>query len=183
MEESNLERKPKRNGNNKQIGFGEENTKHGDNTRYLRYAMVSMDLPPIDIADPLQVEQRIKDYFNFCMANDKKPNIKGLGNWLGVDRSTVNSWKRGEYRSETHSPLIKKAVDILEDLWVDYMLNGKVNPASGIFLGKNMFGYKDVQDIQFIPQQPLGDQLSPEEIAKRAGITDVNGAIDVEWKD
>lgn len=147
--------------------FGEENTEPGDNARYLRYAMVSMDLPPIDISDPKQVEQRISEYFTFCADNDRKPNIKGLGNWLGVDATTVNSWKRGEYRAETHSPLIKKAVDILEELWIDYMMNGKVNPGSGIFIGKNLFGYRDAIDLVPVQQNPLGDTLSAEEIAEK----------------
>ena len=151
--------------------FGEENTKPGDNTRYLRYALASLDLPPIDISDPEQVKRRIGEYFSFCIENDRKPNIKGLGNWLGVDATTVNSWKRGEYRSSTHTPLIKKAVDVLEELWLDYMMNGKVNPGSGIFIGKNLFGYKDVQDITVTPNNPLGD--APDQKQLEAKLADV----------
>jgi len=138
--------------------FGEENTKPGDNSRYLRNAMVSLSLPQIDISDPKQVETRIKDYFQFCIDNDRKPNMKGMGNWIGISRDTVNNWKRGDYRGQTHSDLIKKAVDILEELWVDYMMNGKVNPASGIFLGKNMFDYKDEQTYNIVPANPLGEE-------------------------
>ena len=141
--------------------FGEENTEPGDNSRYLRLARVSLDLPPIDISDPKQVAQRISDYFDFCEQNDRKPNMIGMANWLGVDRSTLNTWKTGEYRAETHSPVIKKAVDILEELWVDYMMNGKVNPGSGIFIGKNLFQYKDVQDVVVTPNNPL-DSADPE---------------------
>lgn len=146
--------------------FGEENTEPGDNSRYLRYAMASLDLPPIDISDPVQVEQRIKDYFQFCIDNDRKPNMKGLGNWLGVDKTTVNSWKRGECRGNTHSPLINKAIDIMEELWIDYMMNGKVNPGSGIFIGKNLFQYKDVQDIVVSPGQQLAD-IPADEVANK----------------
>lgn len=146
--------------------FGYENTEPGDNSRYLRYAMASWDLPPIDISDPKQVENRIIEYFSFCVENDRKPNMVGMSNWLGVDKSTVNSWQRGEYRASTHSSVIKKAVDVLEELWVDYMQNGKVNPASGIFLGKNMFGYKDNQDITIRPDNPYGDQRDAATIAK-----------------
>lgn len=136
--------------------FGAENCEPGDNARYLRYALVSWDLPPIDIADPKQVENRIKEYFAHCIENDRKPNMIGMANWLGVDRKTVLNWKNGDLRSETHLLLIKKAVTMLEELWVDYMQNGKVNPASGIFLGKNMFGYKDAQEVVVEPRQPLG---------------------------
>ena len=151
--------------------FGEEKTEPGDNSRYLRYAMASLDLPPIDISDPAQVAQRINDYFTFCIENDRKPNKIGLANWLGVDATTVNSWEREEYRSLTHSPVIKKAVSILHELWADYMQNGKVNPASGIFLGKNMFGYKDVQDVTLSPGSPLGD--APDQKQLEAKLADV----------
>ena len=152
---------------NPQENFGEENVKPGDNSRYLRYAMVSLELPPIDISDPEQVEQRIYDYFTFCVENDRKPNMIGMANWLGVDRDTVKTWKTGECRSSTHTAMIKKAINILEELWVDYMQNGKVNPASGIFLGKNMFGYKDVQDVTLTPGSPLGDQPDQKALEER----------------
>lgn len=154
--------------------FGYENTEAGDNSRFLRYALASWDLPPIDISDPKQVEQRIGDYFTFCVENDRKPNMVGMANWLGVDRRTVNTWKTGEYRGETHSPVIKKAVDILEELWVDYMQNGKVNPASGIFLGKNMFGYKDTQDVVVTPNNPLGDYADQKQLSDRIEATVVD---------
>lgn len=147
--------------------FGEENTKPGDNSRYLRYAMASLDLPPIDISDPEQVKKRITEYFNYCIDNDRKPNMVGMANWLGVDRDTLNSWKRGEYRGSTHSDVIKKAVGMLEELWVDYMQNGKANPASLIFLGKNMFGYKDTQDVIVTPNAPLGAENNESELQKR----------------
>jgi hypothetical protein len=135
--------------------FGEENTEPGDNARYLRMARVSLSLPPIDISDAKQVEARINQYFDFCEQNDRKPNMIGMANWLGVDRKTVQQWKTGDCRSETHTPVIKKAIDLLEELWVDYMQNGKMNPASGIFLAKNMFQYKDVQDVVVTPNNPL----------------------------
>jgi len=147
--------------------FGAELAEPGDNARYLRYAMASLNLPPIDISDEKQVEKRIYDYFGFCIENDRKPNMVGMANWLGISRDTVNSWKRGDYRTETHSAVIRKACDILEELMVDYLQNGKVNPASGIFLAKNMFQYKDVQDVVLTPNQPIQDAQDPAQIAER----------------
>lgn len=146
--------------------FGEEYVQPGDNARYLRHALVSLDLPPIDISDPKQVEQRIRDYFQYCIDNDRKPNMIGLANWIGVSRETVNTWKRGDYRAETHSDVIKKALDVLEELWMDYMLNGKANPASLIFLGKNLWQYKDQSDIIVTPNNPL-DSADPETARKK----------------
>lgn len=160
--------------------FGEEHVKPGDNARYLRYAMASLDLPPIDISDEKQVEQRIYDYFQFCLDHDRKPNMVGMANWLGINRDTLATWKTGEYRGGSHSEVIRKAVNILEEIWVDYMQNGKANPASLIFLGKNMFGYKDQADIVVTPAQPLGAEGSAADLQKRIGegvVIDSTGTI------
>ena len=146
--------------------FGAENAEPGDNTRYLRYAMASLNLPPIDVADPKQVEQRIYEYFQYCIDNDRKPNIKGLGNWIGVDDETVARWRRGEYRAETHCGVIKKAIDILQEMWWDYGQNGKCNPASWIFIGKNAFGMRDETQVVVTPNNPLQD-LDADQARKR----------------
>lgn len=153
--------------------FGEEKAEPGDNARYLRYAMASLNLPPIDISDPKQVQDRIMEYFEYCAQNDRKPNIKGLGNWLGVDATTVNSWRRGEYRSDTHSPLIKKAVDILEEMWWDYGQDGKCNPANWIFIGKNAFGMRDEQQVVITPNNPY--QNASDDELKQKYLTDIAG--------
>lgn len=135
--------------------YGCELAEPGDNSRFLRLAMTAWDLPPIDISDPKQVEQRVREYFVHCADNDRKPQLVGLANWLGVSRDTLNSWKRGEYRAETHSAIIKKAIDLIEEQWVDYMLNGKVNPASGIFIGKNHLNYRDSTEVVVTPNNPM----------------------------
>lgn len=127
----------------------------GDNARYVRFALVAWDLPPIDISDPEQVKQRIGEYFRHCVENDRKPQIVGMCNWLGISRETLSTWRNGEYRNGTHSDIVKKAVAFIEEMWADFMLNGKINPASGIFLAKNWYGYKDIADVVVTPNNPL----------------------------
>lgn len=149
------------------VNFGQENVEKGDNSRYLRHAMATLNLPAIDISDELQVAERVDWYFNHCAEDDMKPTVKGLSNALGIRRQTLRTWNNGEYRAATHSVLIKKAYDLMEELWEDYMLNGKVNPVSGIFLGKNHFDYKDVQDVVVTPNNPLGDLQDPATIRQK----------------
>lgn len=144
--------------------FGEENTDPGDNSRFLRQARVAMNLPPIDISDPVQVENRINEYLDFCEEQDKKPSMVDLSLWLGVNRDTLKSWKRGEFRSSTHKQLIERYVTLLEAQWTDYMMNGKVNPASGIFIAKNLFGYRDTQEVVIEPKTPLGEETDPKQL-------------------
>lgn len=153
--------------------FGQENVLPGDNSRFIREARVAFDgglnrkpLPPIDISDPEQVKQRISEYLDFCEQYDKKPSPIAMANWLGVSRDTLNSWKRGECRGETHSDTIKRAMLLMEDVWYDMMQNGKINPASGIFLAKNVFGYRDVADVVVTPNNPMQD-LDAETAKKR----------------
>jgi hypothetical protein len=54
----------------------------------------------------------------------------------------------------------------MEEIWYDLMQNGKINPGSGIFLGKNMFGYKDVADVVVTPNNPM-QGLDAESARKR----------------
>lgn len=132
-------------------------TAKGDNTRFLRHAKASWNLPPIDVSDPKQVEDRLDWYFSHCIEDDMKPTVNGMCNALGVHRDTVCNWKNGDHRSDTHAPIIHRAYRLLEEMWENYMLNGKVNPVSGIFLGKVMFGYQDKQEIVVTPQNPIND--------------------------
>ena len=139
----------------------------GDNARFLRAARVSMNLPPIDISDPDQVENRINQYFDYCVQNDLKPGFVMMANWLGVSRDTLNQWKRGNYRAGTHSDIIQKAVSQLESLWEMYMLEGKVNIVAGIFIGKQYYGAVDKQEITITPNENSTAPLTAEEISKR----------------
>lgn len=136
---------------------GNENLKPGDNTRYLRHALATMNLPPIDIADPKQVEERILWYFSHCASDDMKPTVSGMANALGVSRDTLWDWSKGNNRVLTHRDLIKRAYQALSELWEDYMLNGKINPVAGIFIGKNHFGYRDQTEVVLMPNDPLGE--------------------------
>ena len=128
-----------------------KNMEPGDNTRFLALAMAVRDMPPINTADPVQVEQRISDYMALCAQYDMKPTVKGFCNALRIGRNTLFEWKRGSFRAGTHQEIILRAYDLLEELWEGYMQNGKINPVSGIFLGKNNFGYADKQEYVVTP--------------------------------
>ena len=123
----------------------------GDNAKYLRHALATRNLPPIDTKDPQQVKDRIDWYFNHCAENEMKPTVKGFCNALKIDKSTIFRWKQGEHRADTHQQIILDAYAILEELWENYMQNGKINPVSGIFLGKNNFDYSDKQEYVVTP--------------------------------
>ena len=167
--------KPKRTRNRPDLAnFGQENVEPGDNSFFVRHALANLKQPPIDISDPKQVENRIDWYFNHCIDNDVKPTVKGFCNALGIHKDTIRTWKNGEYRKDTHQAIILKAYAVLEELWEHYMQNGKINPVSGIFLGKNNFGYQDKQDLVITPNTNTIEAADAETIAaKYAELPDV----------
>lgn len=150
----------------KELSADGGNFEPGENARYIRNALASWNLPPIDISDPEQVQQRLSDYFRHCAENDRRPQIIGMCNWLGISRDTLNKWKNGEVRNSTHTDIIKRAYDLMEEMWTDYMTNGKISPPTGIFLAKNWYGYKDVADVVVTPNNPLQD-MRPDDAKQR----------------
>ena len=145
----------------KKNAYNTDLTEPGDNNKFLSHALAIRNMPEIDTSDPVQVQQRISDYFTLCAQNDVKPTVKGFLNSLRVAKSTLWEWRQGNYRAGTHQKIICDAYDVLEALWEDYMMNGKINPVSGIFLGKNNFGYQDKQEYVLTPNQ---QQVTAEDV-------------------
>lgn len=159
------------------VNFGQEYVEKGDNSKYLQHALVVRGMPPIDLANPKDVERRIDWYFNQCIADDMKPSVKGFCNALKISRSTLWNWRTGAFRAGTHEEVIVRGYDVLEALWEDYMQNGKINPMAGVFLGVNNYGYKDVKQVNVTPvtdSQPERLDVAAIE-AKYAELPDVEG--------
>lgn len=153
--------------------FAVTSAESGDNARYLAHAMAVMNMPPINKNDPIQVERRIQEYMVLCEQYDMKPTVKGFCNALRISRTTLFEWKRGTYRPGTHQEIVVRAYDLLEELWENYMQNGKINPVSGIFLGKNNFGYQDKQEYVVTPNTTMPEAVDVATIeAKYAELPD-----------
>lgn len=153
----------------------------GDNRKYMSIGLELYNMDKVDLHDPVAVKERIAEYFRLYGEADTKPTVTGLGMALGVDRRRL--WEiasgatkgRGDIDtlpSESRDA-IKRAYDFLGNLWENYMQNGKINPVSGIFLGKNNFGYQDKQDVVITPNQPESD-YNAKEIADRYALPEAD---------
>lgn len=155
---------------------GNETLQPGDNARYLQQNLVIAQWPQIDTADPEQVQERITQYFQHCLENDMKPGVAGMSLALGVDRRTFYSWSVGASRQRTHTAIIQHAKQTLESLWETYMLNGRINPVSAIFIAKNHFGYRDQSELVLSPPTAANDDgLTPAELEAKY-LADVAGS-------
>jgi hypothetical protein len=173
------ETKPtKRKGNGKNspvIGDNGLMTESGDNSKYLAVSMKLMNLPEIDLKDPQQVIDRLNEYFQIHADNDMKPTVAGMGMALGLDRRRLWEIKTGNFGTQKSleelptltKDSIKKAYKLMENLWENYMQNGKINPVSGIFLGKNNFGYQDKTEYVVTPNTNQDNDYNADDIRKR----------------
>ena len=169
-----------RGGNSPMIGENGYLLEEGDNNKFTSMGLWLMNLPKIDVHDPEAVQQRLNDYFGYMASQDAKPTVAGMAMALGMDRrrlweikvgaQTTNRWIE-DLPNETKDS-IKKAYSLMEYLWENYMVNGKINPVTGIFLGKNNFGYQDKQEMVLTPNTQNESDFSEDDLRKRYMIED-----------
>ena len=157
------------------IGDNGLNLEPGDNTKYLALGRELFNLPTIDLKDPEQVRYRLDEFFVIHEKYDMKPTVAGMGMALGLDRRRLWEIKTGNFGTQkglSELPTltkdsIKKAYEYMEILWENYMQNGKINPVSGIFLGKNNFGYQDKTEHVVTPNVNNDSDYNADDIKKR----------------
>lgn len=153
----------------------------GDNTKYLSLNMALMNMPNIDLDDPVAVQQRLMEYFELYAEADTKPTVVGMAaalnghsrRWLYAVTHDVPTGGKGYMANipKDSANYIKKAYVLLENLWENYMLNGKVNPVVGIFLGKNNYGYQDKTEYVVTPNTQNEEEYDVNDIKKRYATT------------
>ena len=171
-----VEVKPKKKPRGKNIGETlSPVTDPGDNAKYISVSLQLFNLPAIDLHKPELVQERLTEYFEIHVKADLKPTVVGMAMALGIDRRRLWEIKTGALIGG-HTPIdlpyesvdcIKKAYDFLENLWENYMHNGKINPVSGIFLAKNNFGYQDKVEHVLTPNMNNSADYSAEDIRAR----------------
>jgi len=154
---SDLPAKKKRRSNNPALNGDAYNLEPGDNTKYTHLAVQVMTLPRVDLKNPEAVRQRVNDYIAITAAADVKPAVSGLALALGINRRTLwaivhDQPTGGANVKPMNLPresldILKSVYDSMEYLLENYMLQGKINPVSGIFLAKNHYGYQDKTEL------------------------------------
>lgn len=176
-EKKEVAKKKPRGGNSPVIGNNGLMVEPGDNAKYLSLNMELFNLPDIDMKAVEEVQQRLNDYFMLYAKYDTKPTVAGMAMALnGMSRQTLRAIATGAptggagYTTALPPEVaaaIKKAYFLMENLWENYMQNGKVNPVAGIFLGKNNYGYQDKTEYVLTPNTQQDSDYSADEIRKR----------------
>lgn len=138
----------------------------GDNSKITLHNLKLMNQPRIDANDREQVENRILWYFETCLEDDIKPGVAGLCVALGISRQAWQTWGAGTRRNYTD--IVERTRQVMESIMEQYMLSGKINPVTGIFLLKNNFGYADKSEVVLTPNStPLGERQDVEALKQK----------------
>ena len=159
-------------------------TEPGDNAKYIGVSLQLFNMTKVDLYKPEDVQARLAEYFRIHTEADMKPTVVGMAMALGIDRRRLWEIRSGNFhtsKSLTDLPTlttdyIKKAYDFMENLWENYMQNGKINPVSGIFLGKNNFGYQDKTEYVVTPNVNNDSDYSKDDIIARYTIDSADSA-------
>ena len=161
----------------------------GENSRTLLNALEGAKRPRVDVKDVQAIEQRISEYLEYCVKNDVAPSVQGCANWLGINIQTLEKWYKGDRGSPEHQRAAARIYGILQDVWAQKMDTGTINPVSGIFISKAMFGYRDQQEI--VIHDGSQSQLSVADLiaeskrlpgAENTALTDSSKTIDADYK-
>lgn len=183
-EDVQVVKKKPRGGNSPVIGDNGLMLQEGDNTKILKVNMALMEMPEIDLDDADAVRDRLIEYFGLYAQADMKPTVVGMAialnghsrQWLwAVARDGAINGRGDTVRLRPEvSNVIKKAYFMMENQWETYMNSGKINPVSGIFLGKNNYGYLDKTEYVVTPNVQQDSDYDADSIRKRYLIDSAN---------
>lgn len=136
-------------------------TKPGEMSKMIQNAMDIASFGPLDSNSPEEVENRIGQYFRYCVEHEIRPSAEGMALALNTNRMTVWQWREGVVKKpEGVRNALKKGFSVLNYMMAQFMQDGKINPVSAIFLLKNNYGYADQSEVIVTPNTGL-DALDP----------------------
>jgi len=123
-----------------------------------------------DLHDPEQVQQAIINYFQTCQDHGTRPGNLGLYAALGLSRQDYHNIVTGKVKHKV-SPecidMMKKAARAVGVYREGLAMEGKINPVTYIFMGKNYDGLQDQTQIEVTAQTGPAASMTPEQIARQ----------------
>ena len=171
-----IKKKP-RGGNSPVIGDNGLMLEKGDNAKIMSINIALFNMQDIDMTNAQAVTGRLGEYFALYEQADLKPTVAGMAIALnGMSRQTLTAIAHDRVTGSTGyksalppevTAIIKKAYKMMENMWETYMNSGKINPVSGIFLGKNNYGYQDKTEYVLTPNTQNDSDYDAEDIRQR----------------
>ena len=120
-----------------------------DNENTIEFTTALASLEPIDLTSIEDVKRRTLEYFALMHVAQRKLIVSAYAVCLGMSSQQLNEIARDNRKMFPDIPkecreIIKKAYHSIEVSHETNMIEGKINPATAIFLAKHHFGYTDV---------------------------------------
>ena len=127
-------------------------------------------LPTPDLHKPEEVQSAIMNYFQTCRDHGTRPGNLGLYAALGLSRQDYNNLINGKVKSKA-SPvcidMMKKAARAVGVYREGLALEGKINPVTYIFMGKNYDSLSDATTLNISADSGSMARRSPDEVARQ----------------
>lgn len=113
--------------------------------------------------------QRLDDYFTYCANNSVIPTVEEMSLYLGYSVKGIweierkNSMALGPNASE----IIKKAKAFMQTFDAKFVICGQLNFLTYCFRAKNYYGMVDKKEVEIVPNNPLGELMSQEELERQ----------------
>ena len=130
-----------------------------------------------------ELASRLNEYFATIVKTGEMPTVEKMALALGVTIQTVDNWTRGVKCDADRTRLIKQARQALAALEAELAMTGKLPQVVYIFRAKNFHGMRDQTDVVVTPNNPIGAEISEEELRRRiAGDVIIDDAdfVDIE---
>lgn len=152
--------------------FEDDNEKTAFTRKALGEIMEYWDVPKVQSTE--EAIQRTKEYFERCAIKGIKPLVEEYAFALGISRATLWDWETGRRNGPIDADVIKRAKEAIAMFDARLVTEGKLNPVTYIFRGKNYYGLKDQQDVVVTPNT-IEARPRAELIAEAALLPDDEG--------
>lgn len=111
--------------------------------------------------------ERLNEFFRTLAETGELPSTEKLALALGVTRQSIWNWENGIKASAERTQMIQQAKELLAAMDAELVSRGKIPQVTYIFRAKNFFGMKDQTDVVVTPNNPIGAEVSENELRKR----------------
>ncbi len=102
-----------------------------------------LNMTKVSGLDETEVRSRLSQYLEHCQKMEVIPTVEGFALSLGIDRTTLWRWERGQGCSYEVMTEVKRAKLILQAIDAELALKQKISPVVAIFRAKNYFAMVD----------------------------------------
>lgn len=149
--------------------FDSDDEKKGYVAKTIGEVLEYWDVPKVESTE--DAIERTKQYFERCAIRGIRPLVEEYAMCLGITRQTLWEWETGKYGAPLDPYVIKRAKEAIAMFDARLVTEGKLNPVTYIFRGKNYYGLKDQQDVVVTPNQ-METRPRAELIAEAAMLPD-----------